>query len=67
MFCWKCVARKCGFVYLRFNPLRRNSLKAWLQSILSVDSWIMSLYHQFILLFTIETHKEIDNTVSLSV
>jgi len=23
--CWKCLARKVGFVYLRFDPLRRNS------------------------------------------
>ena len=23
--CWKCLARKFGFVYFRFNPLRRNS------------------------------------------
>ena len=24
--CWKCVTRKFGFVYLRFDPLRWNSL-----------------------------------------
>ena len=23
--CWKCVARKFGFVYLRVDPLRRDS------------------------------------------
>jgi len=23
--CWKCLARKFGFVYLRFDPLRRKS------------------------------------------
>jgi len=23
--CWKCLARKFGFVFLRFDPLRRNS------------------------------------------
>jgi len=23
--CWKCVARKFGYVYLRFDPLRRHS------------------------------------------
>ena len=37
--CWKCVARKFGFVYLHFDPLRRNSSKAQLQSIPSINSW----------------------------
>ena len=37
--CWKCLARKFGFVYLRFDPLRRNS---YLKSLLTIDtlSWV---------------------------
>ena len=34
---WKCVARKFGFVYLRFDPLRRKI--AWLQSIQQLTLW----------------------------
>jgi len=36
--CWKCVARKFGYVYLHFDTLSQNSEIAWLQSIMSVDS-----------------------------
>ena len=36
--CWKCVARKFGFVYLRFDPLCRNSYMAWLDTL----SWFVS-------------------------
>jgi len=36
--CWKCLARKFGFVCLRFDLLRRNSSMALLQSIDLVDS-----------------------------
>jgi len=36
--CWKCVARKFGFVYLRFDPMPRN-IKKTLSTIVTF-SWL---------------------------
>jgi len=42
-FVKKWVARKFGFVSLRFDPLRRNSWIAWLQSVFTIDSVVQWL------------------------